>query len=164
MCRCKPETRTYSTNPRTGKKYITCDYCRNWHKRHFAQPSTKARRRAYKKSAAGIAVQKRYESSPKGKITRRVVTVNYNAKRRGNYERITTQDLINLLEKNKAQHGFLACTYCSENVEDGYEIDHDVPLSQDGSNNPKNLNISCASCNYKKYIQTAQEFNGNKSP
>ena len=171
MCKCNPEIRTYSINPRTGKKYATCDYCREWHKNHFSQTAIKEKRRTYKKSASGLAAEERYNFSKKGQqryekyresergeITRRVIIVNYNAKKRGRTEKITTDDLSLILEENKKLHGFLSCSYCSIDVEGMYEIDHDIPLSKEGSNEPTNLVVSCSECNNKKHASTGAQF------
>ena len=171
MCKCNPETRTYSVNTRTGKRYATCDSCREWHQNHFSKQEIKDKRKIYEKSPSAIISREKYDTSEKGQkrykkyvesergeITRRVISVNYNSKKRGRSEKITTDDLSSILEANKKLLGFLSCSYCSINVEETYEIDHDIPLSKEGSNEPTNLIVSCAECNNKKHTLTAAEF------
>jgi len=57
----------------------------------------------------------------------------------------TAQDI---LLQYKRQNG--KCYYCQTNVSKNYHIDHIVPLSRGGSNNPSNLVIACPHCNMSK--------------
>ncbi len=47
-----------------------------------------------------------------------------------------------------AQSG--CCVYCKDNLGRKYHVDHIVPLSKGGSNDPANLQLLCASCNLSK--------------
>jgi 5-methylcytosine-specific restriction endonuclease McrA len=49
---------------------------------------------------------------------------------------------------------------CLINCKDNYHVDHLVPLSRGGHNNPSNLVISCPTCNLKKHAKTPDEFAG----
>ena len=171
MCKCIPELSTYSVNTRTGKRYATCDYCREWHKNHFSKQDIKDKRKIYEESPSALISRKKYDTSEKGQkrykkyvesargeITRRVISVNYSAKKSGRTEKITTDDLALILEENKKLHGFLSCSYCSIDVEGVYQIDHDIPLSKEGSNETTNLVVSCAECNNKKHCLTGEQF------
>lgn len=42
------------------------------------------------------------------------------------------------------------CWYCGCDLTDSYHIDHFIPLSKGGANEPGNLRLACASCNLKK--------------
>lgn len=42
------------------------------------------------------------------------------------------------------------CWYCGADLSDGYHIDHFVPLSKGGANQPGNLRLACPTCNLKK--------------
>ena len=57
-----------------------------------------------------------------------------------------------LIDTVKADYGGI-CPYCNETITDGH-IDHVVPVSGGGTNDPENLAYSCAPCNMLK---------GNKS-
>ena len=57
-----------------------------------------------------------------------------------------------LLEK----HG-RKCFYCGKTVS-GFEVEHMLPKSRDGSNRIDNLTLSCHDCNEKKGTLTAEEF------
>lgn len=50
------------------------------------------------------------------------------------------------------------CVYCKSSLDDGYEVDHVVPLSRGGSNSPENLQCLCPSCNGSKWARTHEEF------
>lgn len=55
-----------------------------------------------------------------------------------------------------AQNG--VCTYCSSMLITGFHIDHKKPLSRGGTNWPRNLQLTCATCNLRKHTMTHQEF------
>jgi 5-methylcytosine-specific restriction endonuclease McrA len=42
------------------------------------------------------------------------------------------------------------CFYCSTELNDGFHVDHYIPLSRGGSNGPENIVIACPPCNLKK--------------
>lgn len=50
------------------------------------------------------------------------------------------------------------CFYCSVEVGNKYHVDHVMPLSRGGTNNPENLVIACPTCNLRKNKKTAEEF------
>lgn len=52
------------------------------------------------------------------------------------------------------------CWWCSKKIKGKYDIDHRVPLSKGGSNNPSNLVISCPHCNRTKHDKMPDEFAG----
>lgn len=53
------------------------------------------------------------------------------------------------------------CTYCDcQIIDDGYEIDHMIPICRGGEDNYKNKTLSCRSCNQKKGKRTNKEFIG----
>lgn len=57
----------------------------------------------------------------------------------------TVEEIKALLSKQKFK-----CAACSKRVADSYEVDHIVPLSKGGSNDIRNLQILCISCNRRK--------------
>lgn len=56
---------------------------------------------------------------------------------------ITKKTIINLFSKSNNK-----CSICKK--DNWLTIDHIIPLSQGGSNNPDNLQILCGECNQKK--------------
>lgn len=56
----------------------------------------------------------------------------------------------------KAQRG--RCYYCGVKVGKNYHVDHVVPLSRGGSNDPFNLVIACPACNVAKRDRLPHEF------
>jgi 5-methylcytosine-specific restriction endonuclease McrA len=45
-------------------------------------------------------------------------------------------------------------------VGDTYHVDHVVPISKGGSNDPSNLVVACAPCNLRKNDKLPHEFAG----
>jgi len=58
----------------------------------------------------------------------------------------------------KRQRG--RCYYCGVEVGDTYHVDHVVPISKGGSNDPSNLVVACAPCNLRKNDKLPHEFAG----
>ncbi len=52
------------------------------------------------------------------------------------------------------------CWWCQCELNGTYEVDHRVPLSRGGSNDPSNLVVSCMSCNRRKHNKLPHEWNG----
>lgn len=50
------------------------------------------------------------------------------------------------------------CYYCSISIEEGYHIEHMIPISRGGTNGPENVCLACAPCNRTKHTKTAEEF------
>lgn len=51
----------------------------------------------------------------------------------------------------KAQKNRCAQPWCRKNLSAGYHIDHIQPLSRGGSNDRRNIQVLCPSCNLKKH-------------
>lgn len=50
------------------------------------------------------------------------------------------------------------CAYCSTPLNHGGHVDHIVPVSRGGKNEPENLTLACARCNLEKHAKTPEEF------
>jgi hypothetical protein len=58
----------------------------------------------------------------------------------------------------KSQKGL--CWWCDKPVGKDYHVDHRIPLSKGGNNDPRNLCVSCPRCNLSKSDKLPQEWNG----
>lgn len=54
------------------------------------------------------------------------------------------------------QKGF--CYYCHKKLDKKYEVDHVIPLSRGGTNDPSNIVIACRPCNRKKQDKLPHEW------
>jgi len=50
------------------------------------------------------------------------------------------------------------CVYCGCKLNNKYHVDHVIPLSRGGSNNPDNLVLACAHCNTSKRDKLISEW------
>lgn len=50
------------------------------------------------------------------------------------------------------------CVCCGELLQNGYEVDHILPLSRGGDNSPSNLQLLTKTCNRKKSNKTMEEY------
>lgn len=67
-----------------------------------------------------------------------------------------THTVADIERQYKAQKG--QCYYCRCDVGDSYHVDHVIPLSRGGSNNPDNLVIACPTCNVSKKDKLPHEW------
>lgn len=52
------------------------------------------------------------------------------------------------------------CWHCGKSINDGYHIDHLIPLNRGGSNKANNIVISCPHCNLSRQDKLPHEWNG----
>jgi 5-methylcytosine-specific restriction endonuclease McrA len=52
------------------------------------------------------------------------------------------------------------CFYCNTSLHGNYHLDHRIPISRGGTNDPANLVCACAKCNLRKHNKTDAEFMG----
>lgn len=67
--------------------------------------------------------------------------------------KFTTDDIKTLYKMQKGR-----CWYCQKSIEDGYHIDHRIPLSRGGTNDPSNLVLTCPFCNLSKNDRLPHEW------
>jgi len=82
----------------------------------------------------------------------------------------TKADIIQQLKAQTDKKGIAHCWWCGkplkptvkwgERTRIGYDIDHIVPVSRGGTNDPENLVLTCPSCNYSKGTKLPSEWNG----
>lgn len=58
----------------------------------------------------------------------------------------------------KSQHG--KCWHCGKKLTDGYHADHLIPLNRGGTNDPRNIVLSCPHCNTSRRDRFTHEWNG----
>jgi 5-methylcytosine-specific restriction endonuclease McrA len=66
----------------------------------------------------------------------------------------TPADIEHLYDQQQGK-----CAYCQCSLQNGYHVDHIVPLARGGSNDPSNLALACASCNKSKGDRLLSEWN-----
>jgi 5-methylcytosine-specific restriction endonuclease McrA len=77
------------------------------------------------------------------------------ARRVGAEGRHTWEDVAS---KYQAQDG--RCWWCNCKVGDSYAVDHVIPVSRGGSDNPENIVITCPNCNRRKHAKLPHKFIG----
>jgi 5-methylcytosine-specific restriction endonuclease McrA len=78
-----------------------------------------------------------------------------NALRRGAAGSFTSADIEAQRSRQRER-----CFWCGKRLTESFHVDHVVPISRGGSNNPANLVISCPSCNWQKSAKHPMDFAG----
>ena len=61
------------------------------------------------------------------------------------------------LDTNMSNYGWYTCVHCGKKMRKGdVEIDHIIPRSKGGTNDPKNLQCLCKHCNRSKQADTSR--------
>lgn len=84
---------------------------------------------------------------------KRVANAQRRARQRGAEGKYTYKDELAIYDKQKGQ-----CYWCGKQLNGKYHVDHVIPLSRNGSNNPDNLVVACPSCNMQKHDKTPEEW------
>lgn len=83
----------------------------------------------------------------------RAITRNRHARKKSNGGIHTAADIQKQYANQKGK-----CYYCQAKVGSTYHVDHVIPLSRNGSNDPSNLVIACTVCNARKYNKLPHEW------
>lgn len=67
----------------------------------------------------------------------------------------TTEDIRRQYDSQKGR-----CWWCGKKVGKKYHVDHNIPLARGGTNDPRNIVISCPKCNMSKGKKLPQEWIG----
>lgn len=142
-----------------GKKLTEKDTARKRRARHknpekYREITRRGSKRFRQKYPEKIrAYQRQWRKENPEKIRAR--TSRYLARKKAANGNHTGEDIVKLY---KAQKG--KCWWCGTDVRDDYHVDHRIPLSRGGSNDPNNLCISCPPCNQSKGGKLPHEWNG----
>lgn len=102
-----------------------------------------------------LELQRRWRKENPDRI--RVASQRRRARKQKNGGNFTAQDIKEKFSKQKGQ-----CYYCNCKL-DKYHIDHVIPVSKGGSNNPDNLVLACPTCNRSKGAKLPHEWaKGNR--
>ena len=72
----------------------------------------------------------------------------------------TTEDIERQIQSQTDSKGVLHCWWCGKPIEDQYHVDHRIPLSKGGNDDPGNLVIAHPKCNQSKHDKLPHEWNG----
>lgn len=108
----------------------------------------------FKKNKEKISMyrKRRYKENPPDRISQRSACHKRRLRIRENGGQYTKLDIENIF---KGQRG--KCAYCRKILKK-FHIDHIVPLSKNGSNWPRNIQLLCASCNLAKNSKMPEDF------
>jgi 5-methylcytosine-specific restriction endonuclease McrA len=95
---------------------------------------------------------KELEWEAKFKDRRRCITRNYRAKKAAG----GTHSAADIARIGREQRWL--CVGCRQSIKDAFHVDHIVPISKGGSNNPSNLQLLCQTCNLSKGRKDAEDF------
>lgn len=138
----------------------TCVLCFNIAQRKKLRKSNAERKRKYRQKYVNKA---RVKNAEYGKLHRlrhpdksRARVSNRRARGR-NAEGIYTGDDIKFMMES--QGSVCNSSWCNASLlNNKYHVDHKLPLSRGGSNWPINLQLLCPSCNDRKGVLTAEEW------
>jgi 5-methylcytosine-specific restriction endonuclease McrA len=84
----------------------------------------------------------------------RALVARYEARRRAATGRITAKDVRAQYETQRG-----TCFYCQRSLAHAqFHVDHFVPLSKGGTNEPENIVLACPRCNLSKHDKLPHEF------
>lgn len=122
--------------------------------RYNRDPQVKKRRNA-------LRATEKYRQTFREWARRNKEKIRANGRRRKARERNapgnhTGEDILHIYNSQRGR-----CWYCQQEIAlDDMHVDHRVPLSRGGSNNPDNLVVTCAACNLSKNKKLPHEWCG----
>jgi len=66
---------------------------------------------------------------------------------------VTRSEICSMMEEQRGK-----CFYCPASLTNSYHLEHKTPLVRGGTNQRKNVCLSCPTCNLRKGQKTSQEF------
>ena len=109
-----------------------------------------AKRYEENREAVGLKVVKWRIENP---VMLKAQRTNRKARVRGAAGSHTHEDILRMiiLQKHK-------CPYCLCSIKEEHHVDHIIPVSKGGSNNPENIQILCPTCNMKKSNKMPEQW------
>lgn len=140
--------RYYAENAEAAKKSVAL-----WREENPA--AVRAEKRRYRQRHREQLAQysrDRYAADP---VRARSYVHNSRGRSAGVGGSIAADDVRHHLHSQKGR-----CYWCGTPVADAFEIDHVVPLSRGGPNEPDNIVVSCTPCNRSKGNKLPEEWQG----
>ena len=142
------DRRYREANPERRRDTAQRSYYKNWQENR-TRIDEWARRNPEQKRRLRRESQQRNAEAMRARSDRR------RARKRNATGSYTKNDIIRQYQSQKGR-----CWWCSTAVGSKYHVDHLIPLSRGGSNEPRNLVISCETCNRSKSNKLPHEWNG----
>lgn len=96
------------------------------------------------------AILVRYRRSERGRIKNRLQR---HLRRAGRGTHFRPEDVVARLRRQRSR-----CYWCGTSIADAYQIDHVVPVSRGGTNEPSNIVLACIHCNSAKRARLPHEW------
>lgn len=141
---------------RENNKDKHSEYCKNWYEKNQEYKTQYAKRKREENPQKSRDATRRWTSNNKEKIKsyifknkekRSTIERNRRARKNNSFDKHNEKDVLNIktLQRNKCANCFC--------VLEKYHVDHIVPLSKNGSNGKKNIQILCPPCNLSKHAK-----------
>jgi 5-methylcytosine-specific restriction endonuclease McrA len=156
----------------------TCKACKNAFQRaryvndEYHKERTRKWREQNREKAAGHT--RKYRTTDKGKAAMKAAyDTEYNRRRMAQWRRANpekaraahlrvrhagmgTVSAMDIATQHARQNG--RCYYCGENLDEKYHVDHVIPVSRGGLNEPSNIVLACPFCNVSKGARLPHEW------
>lgn len=159
---CKDCNKISKKRYRAENQHVIKAYTKSyyWSNREACQERTREWRKRNRETIAEYDRRRRQECSEQIKAYYRENKAQFDHHRRQRQARLkgapgthTEEEILQMIED---QGGL--CAYCGASLEDGFHVDHMLPISRGGTNDWSNIAITCPFCNWSKNDNTAEEF------
>lgn len=111
---------------------------------------------ANKEQISAKAVE--YRKTEKGIRSEKAKHQNRRLRKKMNGGRLTAADISLILKAHTDKKGRLRCARCGKVIKGKYHLDHFIPLSRGGSNDPGNFRVMHPKCNQNKFTKMPEEI------
>ena len=126
-------------------------YNENWKRNHRSAHLSSRRRRYILHADARCQEARKWRRANPDKV--RIQWKVRQSRLRSAIGNHTPQDIRDLYEEQEGR-----CAYCGITLHNEYHVDHTIPISRGGSNNPSDLALTCPFCNLSKKDKTVAEW------